>query len=1046
MRVWFFLIACLPLFAGGAETVAYWRMDGVNGRFDGSNAVKDGAPLKRVAGSEPESLSYRQAQCLMPAVETDRPLRRMGNRGSLYVQGGRTPLEYAAEGVGRFLDLVQSFTVEGWFRTSDEVTGEGPFFKVYGADCGWVFGLRRNDGRVTPYVRINRGGQAPVWIDFPEADCSRRMAWRAIALTFDPHREPGRWCVWLDGQVYPGVPSAAGNTALRECGRVAFGNIEEMGGFHGELDLWRISKGVVESSASLYACRTRTVAFWPLVRGTADPTGLANRMGDSRFALTVGADGGVSYSEGMNLGGIPNPDRSIPDDPRGWVRNGCFTFAGGIGVRSLLAADGLGSFCEWTRGFTVEGWFKKRGDPDDRRPWQIAGARDDTNGWSLFLGRNAEGAVCFSLYVNNVSSGGDLQFEKPFRQVDLSGDQEWHHVALVCDPSVDKAGAWILFLDGVWQGTVLNPSRADKRHQFPTLFLGGRPSYSNSFVGQLSGWRVSDGPLAADAFLCASPEQPSASRPDESPDPRDLRSAHVLTTGEYSKANPAVTMLSGDRFMTVTTEWNETTKPRVVSRLCRIDGGQAASPVTIDPNAAWATLYRTRFGRLYLFFLQPNDPSLPDSEQIEREASQQGWWAFRYSDDEGKSWSEKAYRIPMRLTDIDKRKPWRGEPFRFWSVATPVDVGMETVLAFTKIGSLTANEKEGWVVRTRQLQNERNPDLIKFEMFPEGDRGIRHPEFGMDQDRHQLVALDDTEVLCVFQTAGNPAQSLSRDGGVHWSLPERMEYGGAATRPIPCGHAAPRVFRTGADRFSMLFTNVSGEHPEQTDTLFLSTGTLDASKRIVWSEPELFCYGAALTALDWLDTADGGRIVAVDAANRLLVFPVPFGFGKGMPDSTALPKEATPETFAREMRGGVSVVLTVAGRETTEGGVLFSTMDGHRGMRIVRLVSRRNAPVLQIELFDGDRAVSWQADESALSLDGTQAIAFICDFRAGVLSVVSNGCFRDGGGLRPRGWGRIPRGFGSIAARHPKTAPAVRSVRFFNVPLTTAQAVRLTSP
>ena len=68
-------------------------------------------------------------------------------------------------------------------------------------------------------------------------------------------------------------------------------------------------------------------------------------------------------------------------------------------------------------------------------------------------------------------------------------------------------------------------------------------------------------------------------------------------------------------------------------------------------------------------------------------------------------------------------------------------------------------------------------------MFPEGDRGIRHPEFGMDQDQHQLVALGDAEVLCVFQTAGNPAQAFSRDGGVHWSLPERMEYGGAASRP-----------------------------------------------------------------------------------------------------------------------------------------------------------------------------------------------------------------------------------------------------------------------
>ena len=337
-------------------------------------------------------------------------------------------------------------------------------------------------------------------------------------------------------------------------------------------------------------------------------------------------------------------------------------------------------------------------------------------------------------------------------------------------------------------------------------------------------WRVSDGPLPADAFLGAVPESPRAVPTEGTPDPRDLRRARVLGEGPFSKANPAVAPLSDNRFIAVTTEWNETTKPRVVARICRVDGEETVTPVTVDPHAAWATLYRTRFGRIYLFFLQPTDVTLPDSEQIDREANQQGWWAFRYSDDEGKSWSEKSYRIPLRLTEIDNRKPWRGEPFRFWSVAKPVEVGMETVLAFTKIGSLTANEKEGWVVRSRHLQNERNPDLIKFEMFPEGGRGIRQPEFGTDQDRHQLVPLDGERLMCLFQTVGNPAQAVSPDGGVHWGLPERMVYREDAPRPIACGHAAPTVFRTGEERYALLFPNRSAGSADGVGKLFYAEG------------------------------------------------------------------------------------------------------------------------------------------------------------------------------------------------------------------------------
>ncbi|MBR4172280.1 MAG: hypothetical protein IKR48_11575 [Kiritimatiellae bacterium] len=174
---------------------------------------------------------------------------------------------------------------------------------------------------------------------------------------------------------------------------------------------------------------------------------------------------------------------------------------GGIGQRSFLRFPDLGSRCDLTNSFTVEGWFQKAGDPEPGHSWALAGARDDANGWTLDLARTDEKKCVFSLFVSDVQQGGKLQFETFFPNANLCGDTNWHHVAL-CYTHDRKNGIWSLLLDGIWQGDLFNPSRPDRSHGFRDLVIGGRPSFSCSFNGKISRWRVSDCVLTYDDLLC----------------------------------------------------------------------------------------------------------------------------------------------------------------------------------------------------------------------------------------------------------------------------------------------------------------------------------------------------------------------------------------------------------------------------------------------------------------------------------------------------------------------------------------------------------------
>jgi hypothetical protein len=506
----------------------------------------------------------------------------------------------------------------------------------------------------------------------------------------------------------------------------------------------------------------------------------------------------------------------------------------------------------------------------------------------------------------------------------------------------------------------------------------------------------------------------------------------------------------------------------VVCMVSRDEGKTWSEPVTIEPEdgpeASWVTPLLTPYGRIFAFYTYNGDNvvTLPGSDKRVR-SDTHGWYAFRYSDDEGATWSPQRYRIPLRVTDVDRRNPWKGEVCHFWGIDKPKVVGGKVFFAFTKLGRFFMQEGEGWVVSSDNLLTERDPDKLVFRLLPDGETGIRNPALGSVQEEHNLVPLATSDLFCVFRLEGvTPAQSVSRDNGLTWSLPEAMTYG-PGRRTFKTPRACPKLFMTSEGNYLFWFHNHGGKLWAGRNPAFLSGGILKADGVIHWSEPELALFDPnPAIRMSYPDLIEqGGRFwitetqksvarvheldrallaslwneaEATVARDGLLLEKTQSGEAGSQP--------ATPKEFGDLARGGLSVELWFKLETGVPGQTLFSTQD--RGGRGVRVATSElgGEPTLQIELGDGSRVASWHTDPGAIKAGRSQHAVFVCDFSAAVIAVILDGVYLDGGTARQYGWGRIPSDLGEVkGGSQALVSPWVRALRLYGRPLRTAEAV-----
>ncbi|HNX35293.1 MAG TPA: sialidase family protein [Kiritimatiellia bacterium] len=507
----------------------------------------------------------------------------------------------------------------------------------------------------------------------------------------------------------------------------------------------------------------------------------------------------------------------------------------------------------------------------------------------------------------------------------------------------------------------------------------------------------------------------------------------------------------------------------VVATTSRDQGKTWSELVAIEPDsgpeASWVTPLITPSGRIYAFYTYNGDNivTLPSSDKRVR-ADTHGWYAFRYSDDEGATWSAQRFRIPLRVTEVDRGNPWKGEVCHFWGIDKPKVKDGKVYFAFTKLGKFFMQEGEGWVVEASNILTEKDPDKLVFRLLPDGEKGIRNPALGSVQEEHNLVPLSKSDLFCVFRLeSGTPGHSYSRDNGATWSLPEPMTYG-PGLRTLKTPRACPKLFVTSEGKYLFWHHNHGGKAWAGRNPAFLSGGVLKEDGFIHWSEPEIALFDpnpAIRMSYPDLIEHDGKFWLTETQKTVARAHPLDRSLLDGLWNQAtvkavctnglvlekldaggAVSRPTVPRGFGDLSHGGLTVELSLALDAVAPGQALFTTVDKNgSGVRVVTS-EIAGQPTCAIELCDGSRAAVWHTDPGVVQVGKQLHLVFICDFSAAIVMVVADGVLCDGGAARQYGWGRLPLEMGEVkGAYQAELAPAVKGARLYSRPLRTSEAI-----
>ena len=277
-------------------------------------------------------------------------------------------------------------------------------------------------------------------------------------------------------------------------------------------------------------------------------------------------------------------------------------------------------------------------------------------------------------------------------------------------------------------------------------------------------------------------------------DKRNIKNGYTVRADGYSDQPYIVKTNDGYWLMTLTVGAGHEGEPgqHVVS-LRSVDKGKTWTDITdvstADlPESAYSVLYKTKYGRIYCFYnynaenlrgVIASHPNYPNG--ICTRVDTQGHFVFRYSDDNGKSWSDKWYDIPQREFEVDRLNPYGGKIKYFWNVGKPLEIEDRVLVPLHKVrefGETFMEHTEGVLLECANINTEKDPEKLTWQTLPDGDIGIRAPkEASIISEEHSFVRLSDGSVFCVFRTiSGSPYCSYSRDDCHSFSSPEPLTY------------------------------------------------------------------------------------------------------------------------------------------------------------------------------------------------------------------------------------------------------------------------------
>ena len=483
-------------------------------------------------------------------------------------------------------------------------------------------------------------------------------------------------------------------------------------------------------------------------------------------------------------------------------------------------------------------------------------------------------------------------------------------------------------------------------------------------------------------------------------------------------------------------------------------------------SKSWGMPYKTDYGRVYVFYSYNGDKIHALGERKNIREDMLGWYCFKYSDNGGKTWSERR-RLPMRKSAIDEMNQWNGDVQIFWGVGKPVKVDKGMMFGFSRIGEYMLEFSEGWFYFCGNIDTEKNPDKLKWELLPEGDHGVRSPSWGGIQAEHCIVQLHNNDLYTSFRTTqGVPLESYSTDKGKTWSQPEPLkDYLG---RNLRNPRANTKVWKSKANGKYLLWYHNNGEKNfYHRNPAWISSG-IEKDGKLIWSQPEIFLYKeleARGMSYPDLIQQDGEYWVTQTEKTEARCHKIPNEFLEilwqqhtineavtnglkinwvdekptNKKDSVKLPRILPTD----QGEGFAATVRLKLNLDMAKGTILIDSRDESGKGFWVEISDYYS---VKFSISDGDKTSEWESDRNILQIRSymEQEVTVIVDFRSKVIQFLADGKLSDGGNYRPFGWGRIDPAMKDVSTewlRIDKNRKTITGVQFYDRPLMVTEAI-----
>ena len=555
-------------------------------------------------------------------------------------------------------------------------------------------------------------------------------------------------------------------------------------------------------------------------------------------------------------------------------------------------------------------------------------------------------------------------------------------------------------------------------------------------------------------------------------EPRDMRNVEtgsVIPSISYADQPYIAVTPKGQWVCVLTTgKGNEGARGQHVAAATSTDKGKtwsklAAIEPPTGPAASWACPLVTTFGRVYAFYTYNGDNIHLGRDDVH------GWYACKYSDDGGRTWSAERFRLPMRITRCDTLKKSGKTVQMFWGICKPIVAHGAVYFSFTKLGKYFLQDGEGWLFKSDNILTEKDPARIRWEMLPAGNVGIRNPAFGSVQEEHNLAALSKPgHLICVYRTTkGFAAVSYTRDGGRTWSKPEPMRYrpGG---RIIRHPRACPKIWRCSNGKFLLWCHQNGGTSYHGRNPVWICGG-IETDGKIHWSEPEILLYHdnpkkrmsypdlVEIEGRYWVTETEklAARVHEIDpalleglwgqfAGKTVAKRGLALSLAAGQITEAKRSGVVMGKLPALSARGGFTVEMQIKLATLDPGQVILDSRKGGKGPGLAVTTTKSGTP--GVTFTDGKLSATWDVDRGLVKAGTWHHVVFIADGGPAVISCIVDGRFCDGGThVREFGWARFSRKIGRIGGGRltvlPKSTARIRLLRLYRRPLRTSEAV-----